>query len=117
MEIFEIKGPNELKGEIEVRGSKNAATPILAATLLTDKPCVIKNLPLIEDVFRMIELIKGLGADVDWAGKRALRIQAKNINPDGLDPDLVNKLRSSILFLGPLLSRFKKFLCRSRAGV
>jgi len=108
MEIFEIKGPNELKGEIEVRGSKNAATPILAATLLTDKPCVIKNLPLIEDVFRMIELIKGLGADVDWAGKRALRIQAKNINPDGLDPDLVNKLRSSILFLGPLLSRFKK---------
>ena len=108
MQIFEIKGPNKLKGEIEVFGCKNAATPILAATLLTDKPCVIKNLPLIEDIFRMIELLKSIGAEVDWVGKRALRIQAKNINPDGLDPDLVNKLRSSILFLGPLLSRFKK---------
>ena len=108
MEIFEIIGPNKLKGEIEVLGCKNAATPILAATLLTDKPCIIENLPLIEDIFRMIELLKSVGAEVDWVGKRALKIQAKNINPDGLNPDLVNKLRSSILFLGPLLSRFKK---------
>jgi len=108
MEVFEIKGPNKLQGEIEVFGCKNAATPILVATLLTDKPCVIKNIPLIEDIFRMVELMKGIGAEVDWIGKRALRIQAKNINPDSLNPDLVNKLRSSILFLGPLLSRFKK---------
>jgi len=107
-DIFKIKGPNELKGEIEVRGSKNAATPILAATLLTDKACIVKNLPLVEDIFRMIEILQGLGVKVDWVGKREVKIQAKNINPAALDENLVGKLRSSILFLGPLLARFKK---------
>ncbi len=104
-EKFIIKGGKPLKGVIEVKGCKNAATPILAATLLTTDPCIIDNLPLIEDVFRMIELIRSLGATIDWLGKRKIRIEAKNINPEKLDQNLVNKMRSSVLLVGPLLAR------------
>ncbi len=103
-EKFIIEGGKYLKGEIEVKGSKNAATPILAATLLTEEPCVIDNLPLIEDVFRMLELIRGLGAEVEWIGERKVRIRAKELT-NSLDESLVSKMRSSILMMGPLLAR------------
>ena len=116
MDKFIISGPNKLKGEIEVFGAKNAATPILAATLLTDNPCIIRNLPLIEDVFRMLELMKKLGAEIEWLSERDLKITCKNISPDKLDEDIVNKLRSSILFLGPLLVRFGKVVMPEPGG-
>ena len=109
MEKFEIIGGTKLKGEIEVRGSKNATTPILAATLLTKKECVISNLPLIEDVFRMIEILESMGAQVKWLGERKISIQAKNIDPKGMDIELVKQIRSSILLLGSLSARFEKF--------
>ncbi|OGI17325.1 MAG: UDP-N-acetylglucosamine 1-carboxyvinyltransferase [Candidatus Moranbacteria bacterium RIFCSPHIGHO2_02_FULL_40_12b] len=108
-EYFEITGGKKLKGTIEVRGSKNAATPILAAALLTSQKCVISNLPLIEDVFRMIEIIKGLGAEVRWLGKRKVSIKAKNIDPKKLDLIAVKKMRSSILLLGALSARCDNF--------
>ncbi len=104
-ERFIIEGNRPLKGEIKARGSKNAATPILAATLLTKEPCIIKNLPLIEDVFKMLELIKSLGAEVEWIRDDAVRIKAENVNPDNLDRSLVSKMRSSVLVMGPLLAR------------
>ncbi|HDZ85299.1 MAG TPA: UDP-N-acetylglucosamine 1-carboxyvinyltransferase [Candidatus Moranbacteria bacterium] len=108
-QYFEINGGKKLKGTIEVRGSKNAATPILAATLLTDKKCTISNIPLIEDVFRMIEIIKGLGAEIKWLGKRKISIIAKNIDPKRMDYEAVKKMRSSILLLGSLSARFDNF--------
>ena len=83
-EYFEIKGGKKLFGSIDVRGSKNATTPLLAATLLTNEPCTISNIPLIEDVFRMLEIISGLGASVDWIGERKVKICAKNIDPKRL---------------------------------
>jgi UDP-N-acetylglucosamine 1-carboxyvinyltransferase len=104
-EKFIIEGGRPLKGEIKARGSKNAATPILAATLLTDEPCIIRNLPLIEDVFRMIDLIKSLGAKVDWIDKDAVRIEAVDIDPNSIDRSLISKMRSSVLIMGPLLAR------------
>jgi len=104
-EKFIIEGGKCLKGEIEVKGSKNATTPILAATLLTKEPCFIDNLPLIEDVFRMLELIKGLGAEVEWVGENKVRIRAKEII-NLLDSSLISKMRSSVLMMGPLLARF-----------
>ncbi len=104
-ERFIIEGGKPLKGEIEVRGSKNAATPILAATLLTKEPSIISNLPLIEDVFRMLELIKGLGVKVEWVGENAVRIEAKDIDSAALNRSLVSKMRSSLLVMGPLLAR------------
>ncbi len=103
---FIIEGDNPLKGEIEVNGSKNSATPIIAATLLTSKPCVIDNLPLIEDVLNMIKLVSDLGAKVTWLGERKIKIEAKEVDPSKINKKLVLKMRSSILIMGPLLARF-----------
>lgn len=108
-DYFEIKGGKRLSGSIDVRGSKNATTPILAATLLTDEPCTISNIPLIEDVFRMLEILTGIGVSVDWIDKRTVRVCAKNIDPSRLDMHLVKQLRSSILLLGSLSARFDNF--------
>ncbi len=105
-QTFLINGGKPLRGEIEVRGSKNAALPILAATLLTDKPCVIKNLPLIEDVFKMLEILKRMGAEVSMEGEREVRITSKNIDPAKIPHDIIGWFRGSILILGPLLARF-----------
>jgi len=107
-DYFVIEGKKSLRGKIEIRGCKNAATPIIAATLLTSKPCYIKNLPLIEDIFRMLEIVKALGAKVDWQAKREVKIEAKNVDPSKIREDLVTMLRSSVFLLGPLLARFGK---------
>src|SRR3989338_6661093 len=102
---FLIQGGRILSGEIEVRGAKTAATPILAASLLTQEECFIDNLPLIEDVFRMIEVLKSLGAEIRWIGPRCLKIRAKNVNPSKMNFDLVSRLRSSVLLMGALIGR------------
>ncbi|RLC34242.1 MAG: UDP-N-acetylglucosamine 1-carboxyvinyltransferase [Candidatus Nealsonbacteria bacterium] len=107
-EKFIINGGKRLKGEIEVRGAKNAAFPIIAATLLTNEECEISNLPLIEDVFRMIEIVKSMGARVSWVGERSIRIKASDIDPQEVREDLICLLRGSVLFFGPLLARFSK---------
>jgi UDP-N-acetylglucosamine 1-carboxyvinyltransferase len=113
---FIINGQRVLRGEVEVRGAKNAALPILASTLLTKEPCVIDNLPLIEDVFRIIDILKGLGAEVFWLGERKLKIQCKDINPAKLPQKIVGNLRGSILILGPLLTRFDNIKMLSPGG-
>jgi UDP-N-acetylglucosamine 1-carboxyvinyltransferase len=109
MEIFEIVGGKKLNGEIEVRGSKNATTPILAATLLTREECIISNLPLIEDVFRMLEILKSMGSVIKWLGERKISIRNGNIDPERMDFETVKKLRSSVLLLGSLSARFSSF--------
>jgi len=116
MEIFEIEGGKKLKGEIIVSGSKNATTPILAATLLTKETCVISNLPLIEDVFRMIEILESMGAVVEWRGKHTVAITAKDIDPTKIDVDAMKKIRSSILLLGSLSARFDGFTFHHPGG-
>ncbi len=105
---FIINGGKRLKGEIEARGAKNSAFSILAAALLTDKECVVSNLPLIEDLFRMIEIMKSMDVDIDWLGKRTIRINAKNLDPSKVKKDLVLLFRGSILLYGSLLARFGK---------
>lgn len=109
MEYFEITGGKKLTGTIEVRGSKNAATPILAATLLTQKECILNNVPLIEDVFRMIEILESMGSGIKWLGKRKLSITNKDIHPEKMDFEKVKVMRSSILLLGSLSARFDNF--------
>ncbi len=101
-----IEGKSKLEGVIDVKGSKNAATPIIAATLLTSSPCILDNIPLVEDVKSMLEIIKEMGAEIEYLDKRRVKITAKDINPSRLSFDLVNKMRSSILLVGPLLARF-----------
>jgi UDP-N-acetylglucosamine 1-carboxyvinyltransferase len=109
METFEIVGGKKLRGEIAVRGSKNATTPILAATLLTKEECVISNLPLIEDVYRMLEILTSIGSEIRWLGKRKISVRNAKIDPTKMDLETVKKLRSSVLLLGPLSARFDRF--------
>lgn len=109
MEKFEIIGGKKLSGTIEVRGSKNATTPILAATLLTKEECILSNIPLIEDVFRMIEILESLGAQIKWLSKRKISVKCENIDPAKMDMEKVKKMRSSILLLGSLSARFDNF--------
>ena len=103
-EFFEIEGGKKLKGDIEVRGSKNGALAILAATLLTSQPSVIKNLPLLGDVLVMLEILKSLGAQINWLDERTVKIQAKDLKTQAEDK-LIRKIRASILIAGPLLAR------------
>lgn len=109
MDYFEIKGGQKLSGTIDVRGSKNATTPILAATVLTKEECVVSNIPLIEDVYRMIEILESMDVKVTWEGERTVRISAKDLDPSKMDLHTVKKLRSSILLLGSLSARAEKF--------
>ncbi len=109
MEVFEIEGGKPLSGEIAVFGSKNATTPILAATLLTTKTCVLSNVPLIEDVFRMLEILESIGAEIEWRDKRTVAITNRDIDPEKMDIEKVKRIRSSILLFGSLSARFDAF--------
>lgn len=115
-EKFVINGGKAPKGEIEVMGAKNAALPILAATLLTTEPCIISNIPLIEDVLKMIKIIEELGAEVIWLEKKKIKVVAKNIDPEKIPADMIGKFRGSILLIGPLLARFGKLIMPPPGG-
>ncbi|MDP3957600.1 MAG: UDP-N-acetylglucosamine 1-carboxyvinyltransferase [bacterium] len=116
MEVFEIEGGKRLKGRIAVSGLKNAATPIIAATLLSREPCVLKNIPRIEDVFRMLEILESMGATVQWRGQSTVIIDAQAVDPKKIDQEKVKRLRSSIFLLGALSGRFGKFHLRQPGG-
>ncbi len=105
MAKFIIKGGKPLKGTIKPGGSKNGALAIIAATLLTDQSCQISNVPEILDVKTLLEIIQKLGVKVQKIKPHKYKIQAKNIKTTKLDPKLVQKLRASILLMGPLLAR------------
>ena len=105
MESFVIEGSRPLSGRVSATGNKNAALPILAACLLTSEPVVLHNLPRILDVDTMIELLRDLGADVDWTGPNDVRVVAADIDKVELDDELGRRIRASILFAGPLLAR------------
>lgn len=107
-EKFVIEGGQRLRGEINARGAKNAALPIIAATLLTEKECILSNIPDIEDVNKMLKLLESLGAEINREDAHKVRIKAENLDPSSLNYDLVGKLRASLLIIGPLLTRFKK---------
>jgi UDP-N-acetylglucosamine 1-carboxyvinyltransferase len=100
-----IEGGRRLQGRVTVEGNKNAALPLLAACLLTDRECVLSNVPRIRDVDVMAELLRQLGASVDGAGTSTLRIRCEHVTTDEPDPALVGRLRGSVLLLGPLLAR------------
>lgn len=107
MTKFIIEGGKPLKGEISVSGAKNAALPIIAATLLTNKECIITNVPKISDVEVMLEILKRLGAEVDFRDN-AVKICTKNVKSWKPDIKLVGRMRASIVLVGPLLARFGK---------
>src|SRR6266571_5761834 len=97
---FSVTGGRPLKGVIRPAGNKNAALPILAATLLAEGPCRIDNVPHIRDVETMLELLAHLGAAAQWTGPNSVEVNAAHAEPRELDPALCARIRASIL-LGP----------------
>jgi UDP-N-acetylglucosamine 1-carboxyvinyltransferase len=105
MERFVVEGGRRLEGSIRPGGNKNAALPILAACLLTDEPIILRNLPDIQDVRVMLEILEGVGSTVERLEKNVVRIQTKGECSSTPDPQLSKKIRASILLAGPLLAR------------
>jgi UDP-N-acetylglucosamine 1-carboxyvinyltransferase len=103
MDSFQIRGGIPLHGEVTVSGAKNAALPILAATLLTAEPCTIHRVPNLSDTRFMGQILSSLGAQVRIEGDTMI-VQAAQIKPVG-DYELIRKMRGSICILGPLLAR------------
>jgi UDP-N-acetylglucosamine 1-carboxyvinyltransferase len=113
---FFIRGKQKIGGEINVRGAKNFVLKILAASLLTDEPCLIKNVPQITDVDVMLKLLKKIGARVDKDGKRSLKIQSRSIKNFEIDFEDARKVRASIVLSGPLLARGGEFIIPHPGG-
>jgi len=106
MDKFVVRGGNPLEGTVTVSGSKNSSLPILAATLLTRDPCVIRRVPDVSDTNYMLQILQRLGADVERASG-TVTVSAEDIHPEA-PYDLVRKMRASICAMGPLLARLKK---------
>lgn len=107
MVSFLIEGGYPLRGEVSLSGSKNASLPILAGTLLTDEPCVIKNVPDIEDVRTMLEILRILGKGIEFKNHKVTVWRGRPVSKP-IPEKLVCKMRASVLLLGPLLARFGK---------
>ena len=105
MEQFVIEGTTPLSGTITPAGNKNAALPLLAASLLTDQPLVLRNVPRIRDVQIMCQLLSDLGVDIAEIDQHTLRLQASRIRKTDLDAELCKDIRASILLAGPALAR------------
>ncbi len=116
MEKFIIEGGYPLHGEVTPAGNKNAALPLLAACLLTDEPIVLRNVPEIRDVQTMRSLLQSLGVEIETIAPNVWRIQAKNIRPADLDPDICRKIRASILLAGPMTARSGELLLPPPGG-
>ena len=106
MDYFLIQGGRPLAGDVVISGAKNAALPILAATLLVDEPTRLSNVPSLNDVKTMCALLQALGADLSVADTDSLSVSAATINNQCAPYELVKTMRASILVMGPLLARF-----------
>jgi UDP-N-acetylglucosamine 1-carboxyvinyltransferase len=106
MDSLLIKGGVPLRGEVTISGAKNAVLPIMAATLLTQEPCLIRGVPDLSDVRFMGQILTWLGAEVQFENG-AVQVRARRIKGAG-DYDLIRKMRGSICIMGPLLARLRK---------
>ena len=108
MDKFLITGGGSLNGEIRISGSKNAALPILAATILAETPTFLTNLPHLNDVTTMLSLLRCMGVGITISEHMQVEIDTNTLNEFEAPYDLVKTMRASILVLGPMLARFGK---------
>ncbi len=112
MASLEVVGGRELKGSITPQGAKNEALQILCAVLLTEEPVLVRNIPHIRDIQRLVELLIALDVDVEQITDDAIRFCAKNVNVEALDSEefrqKASAIRGSVMILGPMLARFGK---------
>lgn len=102
---FEIEGGHPISGSIRPTGNKNAALPLLAATLLTDEEVVLENVPEIRDVAALLEILASLGVTISHRGHGKIALKADGVNGKQPDPAIASQIRASILLAGPLLAR------------
>lgn len=109
MGTYIVRGGRKIEGEFAVRGSKNTALPILAASLLAEDEVVLENIPLIRDVFQTLDILRELGCKVSLSEEtRTVTIDSRHLSGTEIGNETVRKMRSSILFLGALLGREKR---------
>ena len=108
MEQLHIVGGQRLRGQVRISGAKNAVLKLMAASLLVEDECIIRNVPLIKDVLTMIEVLRSLGVEISWEEEAVLRIKPKKdlnyVAPD----ELVREMRASVQVMGPLLTKIGK---------
>ncbi|MBO4890102.1 MAG: UDP-N-acetylglucosamine 1-carboxyvinyltransferase [Lachnospiraceae bacterium] len=108
MEQYVIKGGNPLVGEVEIGGAKNAALGILAASVMTDEPVIIENLPDVRDTAVLIQAMESVGTVVERIDRHTVRVNAAGIRDFTIDDGYIKKIRASYYMLGALLGRFGK---------
>jgi UDP-N-acetylglucosamine 1-carboxyvinyltransferase len=116
MPKFVVDGGRPLNGTIRPAGNKNAALPIIAATLLTEEEVVLENVPDIRDVRTLLELLSILGAEVEWEGNNRVRVRARDLGAVDLDAGMAAKIRASILLAGPMLARVGRMVLPPPGG-
>jgi UDP-N-acetylglucosamine 1-carboxyvinyltransferase len=115
-EMFVIRGGKPLHGVVQISGFKNAALPIIASTLLSKETCIIENVPLINDVFTLVDIMKEIGADANLSDEGVLTINAGAVEECNAIFDLTKRLRASYYLLGAGLGRFKKSVINYPGG-
>ncbi len=106
MDIYRIRGGKKLSGEVKISGAKNAALPIIVASLLAEGETVLSNVPDLKDIHTMLRVIECLGAEYDFnTEKNILRISVGKIKNAGVPYELVKTMRASVYVMGPLLGR------------
>lgn len=108
MEFYRIKGGKPLCGTVNISGAKNAALPILAATILTDETITLENVPRVNDTNIMVETLIKLGASVEYIDENTLKINTSGIEKYSVDNPSIKKIRASYYFAGALLGRYKQ---------
>ena len=117
MDKFLITGPCKIKGQVSISGSKNAALPILASTLLFDKPVIIENLPQVRDIDTMLNLLKSLGSKIQYLkNKKTVKISKTTKPKHFASYSLVKTMRAGILVPGPLVAKYHKSITSLPGG-
>ena len=116
MDKFVIEGGYPLSGTVVPAGNKNAALPMLAASLLTEEEVVVGNVPRIRDVDAMLALLEDLGVRVSWRDEHEVALHASSLNSNEVDPELAARIRASFLLAGPLVARLGEARMPSPGG-
>ena len=107
MEQYAIKGGNPLVGEVEIGGAKNAALPILAASIMTDETVYIDNMPDVQDTNVLLKAMKSIGVLLERTGRHSVTINAGQVNDFVVDDDHIRKIRAGYYLLGAMLGKYK----------
>ena len=115
-EVLVVKANGPLEGEVYISGAKNSALPILAGSLLATEPVILDEVPKLKDIEVMVEILKSLGAKVDYLDATTLKIDSSNVNNYEAPFELMDKMRASFIVMGPLLSRFSHAITKAPGG-